>query len=249
MPVEAGQAPPEVGQAPTAYPSDAPRRQRGTRTRSGNAMDRTRSAILAAALQCVAAQGVRKTTMGDVAAAAGIAKATLYNHFRTKPDLLAALVDEQVALLATACTALADEATAGGGGGAIDTALIHAAGVLAGSQAVRRVAEQEPALLLPLLVPGPGRAWFQARAGVGDVLVAAGLPAVPEAVDTVLRWVVGQLVWPVEPALIASSAALVGAGVGVGVGAATAGSAGEFQLLDPEPGQAEPDETDRTDTR
>ncbi|MCW2715425.1 MAG: transcriptional regulator, TetR family [Frankiales bacterium] len=188
-------------------------------------MDRTRSAILAAALECLAGRGVRKTTMGDVAATAGIAKATLYNHFRTKPDLLAALVDEQVASLAAACTArMAD-------GGTIEAALTHAAGVVAGSPAVRRVAAEEPALLLPLLVPGPGRAWFQARAAVGDVLVAAGLPAVPEAVDTLLRWVVGQLLWPLEPALIEPSAALVS----TGVAAAAAGAAPELQ-----PSAAEP---------
>ena len=177
-------------------------------------MERTRSAILAAALQCLATDGVRKTTMGDVSAATGIAKATLYNHFRTKPDLLEALVDDQVAALASACTALASETAAAGSGGRLDAALVHAAGTIADSPALRRVAAEEPALLLPLLVPRQARAWFQARAAVGDVLLAAGLPAAPQAVDAVLRWLVGQLVWPIEPAHLAASAALLSAGVG-----------------------------------
>lgn len=202
---------------PASYPSDAPLRQRGTRTRSGNAMERTRSAILAAALQCLAADGVRKTTMGDVSAATGIAKATLYNHFRTKPDLLAALVDDQVAALAAACTALVSEArtaeVGAGAGGRLDAALVHAGQTIAYSAALRRLAAEEPALLLPLLVPGQGRAWFQSRAAVGDVLLAAGLPAAPQAIEAVLRWLVGQLLWPIQPALLAPSAALLSAGV------------------------------------
>ena len=225
-----------AGNRAAAYPSDAPLRQRGTRTRSGNAMERTRTAILAAALRCLEADGVRKTTMGDVSVATGIAKATLYNHFRTKPDLLAALVDDQVAMLAAACTALASEgqtsvgqtsvgqtsvgqtsvgqaAEAGGGGGRLDAALTHAGRTIADSAALRRLAAEEPALLLPLLVPGPGRAWLQSRAAVGDVLLAAGLPAAPQAVEAVLRWLVGQLLWPMEPALLAPSAALLSAGV------------------------------------
>ena len=224
-----------AGNRAAAYPSDAPLRQRGTRTRSGNAMERTRTAILAAALRCLEADGVRKTTMGDVSVATGIAKATLYNHFRTKPDLLAALVDDQVAMLAAACTALASEgqtsvgqtsvgqtsvgqtsvgqAAEAGGGGRLDAALIHAGRTIADSAALRRLAAEEPALLLPLLVPGPGRAWLQSRAAVGDVLLAAGLPAAPQAVEAVLRWLVGQLLWPMEPALLAPSAALLSAGV------------------------------------
>ncbi|MCW2614504.1 MAG: transcriptional regulator, TetR family, partial [Frankiales bacterium] len=95
--------------APASSPSDAPQRQVGTRTRSGNAMLRTRAAILEAAAGCVQRFGVRKTTMGDVAAQGGVAKATLYNHFRTKDDVLRALVDARVAELGERCAATAAE--------------------------------------------------------------------------------------------------------------------------------------------
>ena len=68
--------------------SDAPQRQIGTRTRSGNAMLRTRGNLLEATAHCVERYGVRRTTMGDIALKAVVAKATLYNHFRTKHYLL-----------------------------------------------------------------------------------------------------------------------------------------------------------------
>ncbi|MCW2543394.1 MAG: transcriptional regulator, TetR family, partial [Frankiales bacterium] len=83
--------------------SDAPVRQAGTRTRSGNTMAHTRAALLHATDACVARYGVRKTTMVDVASRSGVAKATLYNHFRTKDDVLAALVEQQVADLIGQC--------------------------------------------------------------------------------------------------------------------------------------------------
>ena len=50
-------------------------------------MGRTREAALAGALAAVTKYGSRKATMGDIAMLAGIAKATLYNHFRTRDDV------------------------------------------------------------------------------------------------------------------------------------------------------------------
>ncbi len=199
---------------PRAHPSDAPRRQVGTRTRSGNAMLRTRAAILEATGRRLGSEGARATTMADIAYAAGIAKATLYNHFRTKPDVLSALVDDQVAALAAdavvAAQQVVDSAPAQE---RLAAAMTQATITLAAHPALRRLAVDEPTALLPLLVPGQGRGWFQARAAVGDVLVATGLPAVPDAVELVLRWLVSQLLWPVEPGAAAAGAALLAAGI------------------------------------
>ena len=161
--------------------SDAPHRAAGLRTRSGNAMLRTRRAILDAVEECVLDLGVRGTTMGRIAATGGVAKATLYNHFRTKDDVLRALVEARVAALAAQCA-----------GRPAAEALAHAARVLGGSAVLRRVAEQEPALLVPLLAPGEGRGWQAAREAVAQVVPAAH-------VDLVLRWLVSQLLWPLPP--------------------------------------------------
>ena len=62
-------------------------------------MGRTRDAALAGAVRSVAKYGARKSTMGDIAMLAGIAKATLYNHFRTKPEVYAATVAAHLAVL------------------------------------------------------------------------------------------------------------------------------------------------------
>lgn len=173
----------------TARPSDAPVRAPGTRTRSGNAMGRTRAALLQATAECVERYGVRRTTMVDVAARSGVAKATLYNHFRTKDDVLAALVESTVATLAAAAVA-----TAGTSGPSV--ALAETAMALSVSPALRKAVSEEPALVAPLLVPGAGRGWTVAGEAVRAVLAAGRVQADPREVDLVLRWLVSHVAWP-----------------------------------------------------
>ena len=170
-------------------PSDVPVREPGTRARSGNAMGRTRSALLGATAECVARYGIRKTTMVDVASKSGVAKATLYNHFRTKDDVLAAVVEQQVADLVGACVTTASSS------GLVE-ALVHTATVLGDNPALRKAADGEQQLLAPLLTPTQGRGWQLAREGVAAVLTAGGAPSGPADVDTLLRWCVSQVLWP-----------------------------------------------------
>src|ERR1700744_2497409 len=86
---------------PTAVPaiaSAAPVRVVGTRTRARNAMGRSRASLMEGARQAVQVSGT-KITMSQIAAAAGVAKATLYNHFRTREAVLEALLADEVARL------------------------------------------------------------------------------------------------------------------------------------------------------
>jgi AcrR family transcriptional regulator len=179
--------------------SDIPVREPGTRARSGNAMGRTRSALLSATAECVARFGIRKTTMVDVASKSGVAKATLYNHFRTKEDVLAAMVEQHVADLVGACVATA--ATEG-----LVAALEQAAAAFASSRPLRKAAETEQHLLAPLAVPSQGRGWEAARDGVAAVLTAGRAPSSPAEVELVLRWCTSQLLWPVTDAHAAALA-------------------------------------------
>lgn len=171
---------------PPASASDAPTASPGTRTRSGNAMARTRVALLEATARSIERDGVRRTTMVDVAALSGVAKATLYNHFRTKDDLLAALVTATVGELAAAARAQPS----------LELAFAEVARGLGGSALRAKVAADEPALLVPMLAGGNGRGWHAVRVEVAMVLEAFGRDADHGAVETVLRWAAAQLVWP-----------------------------------------------------
>jgi len=51
-----------------------------------------RAAIQDAALQCFERLGIERTTMSDVASAAGVTRQTVYNHYENKNALVAAIV-------------------------------------------------------------------------------------------------------------------------------------------------------------
>jgi AcrR family transcriptional regulator len=191
-----------------ARASDLPQRAAGTRSRSGNAMHRTRAALLDATEHCLERYGARRTTMGDVALKAAVAKATLYNHFRTKDDLLGALAAARVEELGLACREVAagrplprplpgtDGVDAGTG---LAAALQVAAATLAAWPVLRRLVTEEPALAARLAAPGP-RGSAAAHDAVRAVLAAAGADDGAPAVDLVLRWLVSQVLWPAPAA-------------------------------------------------
>src|SRR3954454_22092712 len=122
---------------PTTLPpaiASAPRvRERGALSRAGNAMTRTRAALLDGARRAVLVNGT-KITMAQVAAAAGVAKATLYNHFRTREAVLTALVLDEVNALALAA---AEQP--------LDRAQAETANELGRYPALRALARTEPA--------------------------------------------------------------------------------------------------------
>ena len=166
--------------------SNAPQPITGTRTRAGNAMGRTRAAVIDGAQRAVEKYGSRKTTMADVAALAGVAKATLYNHFRTKRDVYAATVEAEVESLGAECSRIAAD-------DGLAAALARAAERIATHPAVRRVAVDEPAVLAKLQTPADGGGWAAARTAITSTLTAARRPSGPAEVESVLRWLVSFL--------------------------------------------------------
>ncbi len=151
-------------------------------------MGRTRTAALDGARRTLAEHGLRKATMGDVAVRGGLAKATLYNHFRTKDDLIAGLVADDVAELGTDCRDLAADDLA--------VALTRAADGVATHQVLVGMRAVEPTALLAASVPGTGAGWDVVRAEVALVLDAADRSQAPEHVDLVCRWLGSHVLEP-----------------------------------------------------
>jgi len=76
----------------------------------GSAKERRRRRILEAATERFMASGYRKTSVDEIARGAGVAKGTIYLHFRTKADLLmAAIAVEERALMTRALVILDGE--------------------------------------------------------------------------------------------------------------------------------------------
>jgi AcrR family transcriptional regulator len=188
------------------HASAAPIRERGLHSRAGNAMARTRLAVLDGAARAVEKHGARKATMADIAALAGIAKGTLYNHFRAKEAVYAAAIDAGIRSLAAECTAAARDNLA--------DALALAADRVGGHPAIRRIAADEPTALAALMTPTDMPLWGLARSAVRDVLVSAGIATSSANVDTVLRWLVSFVAAPAVDT--AAQAELMATAVGAG---------------------------------
>src|SRR5689334_15023942 len=54
-----------------------------------------RARIFKAAVSCFSRYGLRRTTMDDVAAAAGVSRKTVYNYFTNKSALIAEVIFEE----------------------------------------------------------------------------------------------------------------------------------------------------------
>lgn len=172
---------------------------RAPQTRAGNGMGRSRAAAVAGARRVLVERGVRKTTMGEVAVRGGLAKATLYNHVRTKDELLLLVAAEGLERVrAAASSAL--------GSGDLTTGLTAAAAELAGDEVLIALRRSEPAALLPLAAPGDGAGWDRARAATSEVLAAGGRTPDPAAVDLTLRWLTSHVLSPGRPAERAAAA-------------------------------------------
>lgn len=161
-------------------------------------MGRTRARLLDAALRAVQEQGPRRTTMADLAAFAGVAKATLYNHFRTKDHIWSALVTREVEVLAAECAELP-----------LAQGLETAAGRISAHPALRRLAATDPAALAELVTGSDAPGWQAARHAVRVALAAAGR----QGDDLVLRWLSSYLTTPGSPDAVSESVALLIAGL------------------------------------
>ena len=142
--------------------------------------------------------GLKKTTMQHVAAAAGVAKATLYNHFRTKDDVAQALIAFELDRLA----ALAAELP-------LTVAVPALAEEVGAHPVLRRLAETEPETLVQMMGLDADR-W-------GDVVLTLGSAlriSRPEA-ELVCRWLLGLVLQPgTAPERAAQAAVVTGQLVG-----------------------------------
>jgi AcrR family transcriptional regulator len=142
-------------------------------------MGRTRLGLLAGAARAFAEHGLRRSTMQSVAVAAGVAKATLYNHFRTKDEVARALLARELDRL----TALATDLP-------VAQALATLSDELGAHPVLRRLAETEPDVLTSLLTVG-GERWAELTARL-----AAALRVDDDGAELAARWLLGVILQP-----------------------------------------------------
>jgi hypothetical protein len=143
--------------------------------------------------------------MGDVAVRGGLAKATLYNHFRTKSDLIAGLIVDDVTDVAADCCDLARDD--------LGVALTRAADAVAQNPVLIGLRKVEPSALVRAVSPGDGATWDVIREQVARVLDTANVSSGAESVDLVCRWLASYVASPGTSTTRAVQGRLVAAGL------------------------------------
>src|SRR3954469_11448732 len=200
---EAGQQAAEPGQQAAAGGTDSEHRPARSpaataSARTAGPMARSRAAILDGARAAVEANGT-KITMAQVAARGGVAKATLYNHFRAREDVLAALLLDEIDRLVAAVWPLE-----------LSRALTAAAVAVSEHPLLEALGGQDTTTLAVLArvdVRTPG--WARVAHAVEQLLRRAGRTGTP----TVLRWLSSYIIAPADEADIAADVAVLLAGL------------------------------------
>jgi AcrR family transcriptional regulator len=151
----------------------------GLHLRAGAGLSRTRAGLLVGAARAFADAGVRRSTMQSIAAAAGVSKATLYNHFRAKDEV----VRELLAVELDRLTRLAADLPLADARAALSDAL-------GAHPVLRRIAETEPDLLHGLLGVSADT-WSPLVAQL-----AGALRVDDDSADLLAHWLLGVVLQP-----------------------------------------------------
>ncbi len=140
--------------------------------------------LLDAAMECVLAVGVRRTTLSDVARTAGVSRMTLYRRFPDVRGMLSVLITREFGkILTEANEAAAGEPTARH---RLVVASVHTVRALAANPLMHAVIERDAELLLPYIMERIGTSQrmtedylrAQVAAGQADGSIRAADPAV-----------------------------------------------------------------------
>ena len=158
----------------------------------------TRGRILDAAFDAIAVFGIARLSLEDVARRAGLSRQTLYRYFRTKDDVVAAVIlREEEALLevVTAAGTTHEDVR-----DALEAAILATLVAAREHPLLGRLLETEPERVLPFLMSDEAPVLSAATPAVADLLVAR-LPRVSKVrarrtADAVTRLIVS---WVVNP--------------------------------------------------
>ena len=140
------------------------------------AEETSRDRILHAAIEAAAIHGIARLTVGDVAKRAGVSRPTLYKHFRSKDDVVAAAVEREADRMVREIVAedLPD-----------DPRQALAVGIRAALRVTRehplldRLIQTEPESLLPLILQDGGAVSMRVRRTIEDILTQRFEPLDP----------------------------------------------------------------------
>jgi len=153
-----------------------------TYARQRDTSNKSRVAILAGAKLVIAQVGNYQSNIADIAVSAQVAKATIYNQFADKAEMMESLVESEVIRL----TELALAATSR------QEALAVLSTAISQDLALRKLVETDPSDIAKLVTITNHPIWVLAHQGIAKVFGADSA-----ACGVILRWLIGQIGSPI----------------------------------------------------
>ena len=145
-------------------------------------VNRTRTALIDGARIVLSEVGVREANMITIADRSRVARATLYNHFRDKEEILHALLDSEIARMSELAKSASHRTEV----------LYLLSRDIFDNSALRKVAELEPHLIARMVTISESEKWSEVRKTLQAVLYCSR-----ESGELVLRWLLSQFFSPI----------------------------------------------------
>ena len=142
---------------------------------------RSRTAILAGAKKVIAEVGSYESNMVDIAARAQVSRATVYNHFADKEEMMFSLLESEILRL----VALAKNSPSP------KDALLTLSREISGDAALRKMTETDPEDIAAFVRIGSHPLWTLIQDSLAKIFGAANA-------SLVLRWLIGQVASPLS---------------------------------------------------
>jgi len=153
-----------------------------TYARQRDTSNKSRVAILAGAKSVIAKVGNYQSNIADIAVSAQVAKATIYNQFADKAEMMESLVESEVIRLTELALAASSR----------QEGLALLSNAISQDLALRKLVESDPGDIARLVTITNHPTWVLVHQGIAKVFGADSA-----ACGVILRWLIGQIASPI----------------------------------------------------
>ena len=153
-----------------------------TYARQRDTSNKSRVAILAGAKLVIAKVGSYQSNIADIAVSAQVAKATIYNQFADKAEMMESLVESEVIRLTELALAASSR----------QEGLALLSNAISQDLALRKLVESDPSDIARLVTITNHPTWVLVHQGIAKVFGADSA-----ACGVILRWLIGQIASPI----------------------------------------------------
>jgi len=153
-----------------------------TYARQRDTSNKSRIAILAGAKLVIAKVGNYQSNIADIAVSAQVAKATIYNQFADKAEMMESLVESEVIRLTELALAASSR----------QEGLALLSNAISQDLALRKLVESDPSDIARLVTITNHPTWVLVHQGIAKVFGADSA-----ACGVILRWLIGQIASPI----------------------------------------------------